>query len=401
MRRRIEALRAVGMAGLALASLAAAAQGPSGAAVPAVRSEAHRDAIGRIGRPATDDEVEAWDIDVRADFAGLPKGKGDVATGEMIWEAKCTSCHGVFGESNEVFSPLAGGTTQRDVETGRVANLRADAGFAQRTTLMKASHVSGLWDYINRAMPWTAPKSLKPDEVYAVLAYLLNLGDIVPADFTLTDANLADVQKRMPNRNGMVPFKDLWEVGGRGDVVNEACMADCRTEAPAIAVMPEFARDSHGNIAEQVRAFGPMRGTDISKPPAATLTAEAEPAEPAVPAVAAMAPAPALPAPVAALPAAPATPPVAPVAKAESAGLALLGQNGCLVCHAPDKKVVGPSLRDIAGKYAKRSDVVDYLAGKIASGGQGIWGPVPMPPQAQVSAADRKRMAQWFSEGAR
>jgi cytochrome c len=54
--------------------------------------------------------VAAWDIDVRPDFKGLPKGQGSVNQGQDIWEAKCASCHGVFGESNSTFAPLVGGT---------------------------------------------------------------------------------------------------------------------------------------------------------------------------------------------------------------------------------------------------------------------------------------------------
>ncbi len=65
-------------------------------------------------------EIAAWDIDVRPDFKGLPKGSGSVAQGMDVWEAQCASCHGVFGESNEVFTPLVGGTTKEDVKTGRV-----------------------------------------------------------------------------------------------------------------------------------------------------------------------------------------------------------------------------------------------------------------------------------------
>src|SRR5213075_3126325 len=110
--------------------------------------------------------IKAWDIDVRPDFKGLPPGSGSVAQGQQVWDAKCASCHGTFGESNEVFTPLV---------TGDVA----------RTTLMKISTLSTLWDYIHRAMPWNAPKSLAVDEVYAVVAYLLNLGDILPGDFVL------------------------------------------------------------------------------------------------------------------------------------------------------------------------------------------------------------------------
>ena len=93
-------------------------------------------ALPGLGRPATPKEIAAWDIDVRPDFKGLPKGAGSVSQGQDIWESKCASCHGVFGESNEVFSPLVGGTTADDIKTGRVARLR-DPGFPGRTTLMK------------------------------------------------------------------------------------------------------------------------------------------------------------------------------------------------------------------------------------------------------------------------
>jgi S-disulfanyl-L-cysteine oxidoreductase SoxD len=65
-----------------------------------------------IGRPATADEIKAWDINVRPDFKGLPPGSGSVAQGQQVWDAKCAQCHGTFGESNEVFQPLVGGTTK-------------------------------------------------------------------------------------------------------------------------------------------------------------------------------------------------------------------------------------------------------------------------------------------------
>ena len=76
-----------------------------------------------IGRTATPAEIKAWDIDVRPDFKGLPAGAGSVAKGQDVWEAKCASCHGVFGESTEVFTPIIGGTTKKDIETGRVLSL--------------------------------------------------------------------------------------------------------------------------------------------------------------------------------------------------------------------------------------------------------------------------------------
>ena len=100
-----------------------------------------QEAFPGIGRAATPAEVRAWDIDVRPDFKGLPEGSGSVARGMDVWEAKCASCHGVFGESNEVFTPIVGGTTAEDIKAGRVARL-TDRAYPQRTTLMKLSSVS-------------------------------------------------------------------------------------------------------------------------------------------------------------------------------------------------------------------------------------------------------------------
>src|SRR5438552_18080182 len=94
-----------------------------------------------VGRSATPTEIQAWDIDVRPDFKGLPAGSGSVSAGQAIWENKCASCHGTFGESNEVFTPIVGGTTQEDMRSGRVASL-AGGGEPHRTTLMKLSSLS-------------------------------------------------------------------------------------------------------------------------------------------------------------------------------------------------------------------------------------------------------------------
>ena len=230
-------------------------------------------ALAGIGRAPTPAEVVAWGIDVRADFQGLPKGAGGVALGDTVWEARCAACHGAFGESNEVFTPLVGGTTQADIASGRVANL-AQPGFPHRTTLMKVSKLSTLWDYIHRAMPWNAPKSLSTDEVYGVLAYLLHLGEIVPADFVLTERNIAQVQARLPNRHGKVFDADLWRVQGRGDVRNTACMKDCPVERSAPLDLPLASRSGHGNIAQQMRPFGPVRGTETAPVPASAAASQ-------------------------------------------------------------------------------------------------------------------------------
>jgi mono/diheme cytochrome c family protein len=214
-------------------------------------------AFQNVGRKATAAEIAAWDIDVRPDFAGLPKGSGSAKKGEEVWEAKCASCHGAFGESNAVFPPIAGGTTRGDIEAGRVAALTRGE---QRTTLMKLSQVSALWDYINRAMPWNAPKTLSVEEVYAVTAYVLALGNVVPDDFVLSERNIGEVQKRLPNRDGMTRAHGLWEIKGKPDVANTACMKDCPVDARVVSRLPEHAGGAHGDLAAQNRLVGPGRG---------------------------------------------------------------------------------------------------------------------------------------------
>lgn len=74
---------------------------------------------------------------------------------------------------------------------------------------------------------------------------------------------------------------------------------------------------------------------------------------------------------------------------------ALATAKNCMACHAVDKKLVGPSYKDVAAKYAGQKDAVDKLAAKIIKGGSGVWGPVPMPANAQVNEADAKKLAAW------
>lgn len=218
----------------------------------------------QIGRRATTAELAAWDIDVRPDFKGLPAGSGSVAQGQKIWESKCASCHGAFGESSEVFPMLIGGTTQTDIERGRVAGLTA-ASETAKSTMMKLATVSTLWDYIRRAMPFDAPKSLSVDEVYASTAYLLHLADIVPAGFTLTEQNIGQVQQRLPNRNGMTTAHGMSEVSGKPDVASVACMKDCAVNEKSLAVLPATLNGRNGNLANQNRAYGSVRGIDTSR----------------------------------------------------------------------------------------------------------------------------------------
>lgn len=320
-----------------------------------------------VGRQATPAEVKAWDIDVRPDFKGLPKGKGNVERGNELFEEKCASCHGSFGESNEVFTPLAGGTTKDDIKTGRVKGL-SSGELPQRTTFTKVATISTLFDYIQRAMPWTAPKSLKPDEVYAILAYLLNLQEIVPADFELSDKNIADVQKLLPNRNGMTTDHGLWpgasaKKGGIGnggvpDVKNVACMKNCKPEVQIGSTLPDYARTAHGELADQNRNFGPVRGTRTLGPEAAKKAADAS-------------------------------------------TLDLATKSGCMACHGVKNKIVGPGFNEVVARYQGQPDAESRLIAKVKAGGQGVWGSIPMPPNAHIKDDDLKTLVQWILAGSK
>jgi cytochrome c len=230
--------------------------------------------------------------------------------------------------------------------------------------------LSTLWDYVNRAMPWDRPRSLTVDEVYAVLAYLLHLGDVVPGDFVLSDGNVRDVQAKLPNRDGMTLAHGLWDVKGAPDVQGHTCTRDCPT-GPVTSEIPARARNAHGNLMAQHRVIGPVRGADTTRPPltgragehASELAARARgtvtsPAD-------------------------------------GSTGMALARQHACVSCHAVDQRVVGPSFKEIAARYRSAADAA-ALVSKMKSGGAGTWGPVPMPPQAHVGDTDLQALARWI-----
>lgn len=84
------------------------------------------------------------------------------------------------------------------------------------------------------------------------------------------------------------------------------------------------------------------------------------------------------------------------VAVPAMADQALATSKQCMACHAVDKKLVGPSYKDVAARYAGQAGAVDKLAAKIIKGGSGVWGPVPMPANAQVNDADAKKLAAWI-----
>ncbi len=138
-----------------------------------------------IGRIANDDEIAAWDIDVRPDGVGLPKGAGDVFTGEEIFSEKCAVCHGDFGEGLGLYPALAGGEDSI-IGTRPVKSIGSFVPY-----------LSTVFDFINRAKPFGDAQSLSDDQTYALVAYLLYLNDLVDDDFELNDDNFTEI--KLPN----------------------------------------------------------------------------------------------------------------------------------------------------------------------------------------------------------
>jgi cytochrome c len=279
---------------------------------------------------------------------------------------------------------LVGGTTAADVKRGRVASL-TDPKQPQRSTLMKVATISSLYDYIYRAMPWNAPRSLTADDTYAVLAYMLNLAEILPDDFELSNKNMADVQQLMPNRNGMTREHGLWRIGDAPDVKAVACMSNCVEAVNITSSLPDYARNAHENLAEQNRGYGPFRGVDTTRPPVAKLPGSdlgrlAQAGSMAAGTTSNAA---------ASIPTSGTPATLMPPAD-------LFKKQNCFACHAASSKLVGPSLAEIAIKYKNQADSEAALTEKVLKGGAGVWGAIPMPAQNQLSTADSQALVKWI-----
>lgn len=159
-----------------------------------------------FGTKATAKEIAGWDIDVTPDGKGLPGGSGSVAQGKRVYAENCAACHGVNGEGKPA-----------DRLVGGQGTLNSAAPI--KTVGSYWPYATTLYDYINRAMPFNSPESLKPDEVYAVTAYLLYLNGIVAADAVMNAATLVKVE--MPNRKNFVSDP-------RPDVANVPCLVNCK-----------------------------------------------------------------------------------------------------------------------------------------------------------------------------
>ena len=153
----------------------------------------------QFGQPATEQDIAAIAIAIPTDGKGLPPGRGDYARGKQVYETACAACHG---------ADLMGVANIPNMPTG--ASLRLMGGRGTLTSPKAVATVESYWpyattlfDYIRRAMPFTAPGSLSADEVYAVCAYILAEAKIIDKATVLDAQTLPRVE--MPNRNGFIP----------------------------------------------------------------------------------------------------------------------------------------------------------------------------------------------------
>ncbi|WP_027259272.1 MULTISPECIES: c-type cytochrome [Leisingera] len=177
----------------------------------AIAAPAYAEKFG-LGRPALPEEIAAWDLDVAPDGTGLPPGSGDVFTGEEAFAEKCAVCHGDFAEGVGNWPKLAGGQGTLDHDD------------PLKTVGSYWPYLSTTWDYVNRSMPFGDAQSLTPDEVYAIVAYILYSNDLVDDEFVLSDETFKAVE--LPNADGFIlddrleAEKHFWNP--------EPCMGNCK-----------------------------------------------------------------------------------------------------------------------------------------------------------------------------
>ena len=164
-----------------------------------------------IGKLATKIEIAGWDIDVRPDGVGAPKGSGNAIDGEEIYVNRCAACHGDFGEGVDRWPVLVGGD-------GTLASHDPE-----KTTGSYWPYASTIFDYVYRSMPFGEAQTLTHDETYKLVAYLLNMNEIIDEDFVLSDKNIGKI--KMPNASGFLLPDPRPDVTKYKD--GQPCMKNC------------------------------------------------------------------------------------------------------------------------------------------------------------------------------
>lgn len=151
----------------------------------------------RLGTTPSEEEIKARDTAVSPQGQELPPGSGTVVQGATVYAQKCAACHGPNGTGTRLHRGL--------IPLGNAKPVKIQGSLVPYATTV--------WDFINRAMPWTTPGSLTPNEVYAVTAYVLFLNDVIKETDVLDAKTLPKV--RMPNRDNFLPVEIGWKPGQR------------------------------------------------------------------------------------------------------------------------------------------------------------------------------------------
>lgn len=171
-----------------------------------------------IGKLATKTEIAGWDIDVRPDGVGAPKGSGNAIDGEEIYVNRCAACHGDFGEGVDRWPVLVGGD-------GTLASHDPE-----KTTGSYWPYASTIFDYVYRSMPFGEAQTLTHNETYKLVAYLLNMNEIIDEDFVLSDKNIGKI--KMPNASGFLLPDPRPDVTKYKD--GQPCMKNCNVPVKII-----------------------------------------------------------------------------------------------------------------------------------------------------------------------
>lgn len=216
-----------------------------------------------LGRPALPEEIAAWDVKVMPDGRGLPEGSGDVWTGDEVFGEHCAVCHGDFAEGIGNWPKLAGGADTLDRED------------PLKTVGSYWPYLSTVFDYVYRSMPFGNAQSLTPDEVYAIVAYILYSNNLVDDDFELSHENFTEVE--LPNAAGFIV--DDRAVTEYAIWHGEPCMQNCKesVEVTMRATVLDVTPQEEG-ATQEASAAEPVAEPDQA---AATDAAPAEEAQPA------------------------------------------------------------------------------------------------------------------------
>ena len=305
----------------------------SALALSALAAPAMADRLG-LGRAALPEEIAAWDVVVLPDGQGLRPGSGDVAAGDALFADNCASCHGDFAEGLDSWPVLAGGD-------GSLTDPRP-----VKTIGSYWPHLSTVYDYVHRSMPFGSAQTLSVDDTYAITAFLLYSNGLVEDDFVLTHENFTEVV--LPNAPGFYP-DDRAETE-YPQFSAEPCMKDCAASvqvtrrAIELNVTPEDPDGRPAGTMPDISA-GAAAVVPVQEAVPAEAAAEA-PAEEAAPAATAVVEAPAEEAP-------PAAAPVAADPALIAAGEKVFKK--CAACHKVGegaKNATGPVMNGIVGRPA-------------------------------------------------